>query len=428
MMSPIAPTPLSTAPTNPPSRLSRGLGTADAVFLGLGSMIGAGVFVAIGPAAAAAGSSLLLGLVIAGVIAFLNAMTMAQLAALYPESGGTYLYGRKRLGEVWGFLAGWGFIVGKIASCTAMALTFAHYAVPDYAKPVAIATVLALAFINSRGVRKTALLTQILVVIVLSTLGLIAFVSLFGGGADYSRLSNFSANASFPSVLESAGLLFFAFAGYARIATLGEEVRMPQKTIPRAIAIAFAITFLVYLAIFGIAVLCVDIPELASAQAPLVLAVESGVYAQFAPLVRVGAALASIGVLLSLMAGISRTVFAMAANRELPPWLSRVHPVHKTPQRAEMTVGFIVALILVFADLRLAIGFSSFAILVYYLIANVAASTLKPSERRWPSFVPWLGALGCGVVAIHLPWASVVGGCVLFAVGLLVFRRSPRGS
>jgi APA family basic amino acid/polyamine antiporter len=389
-------------------------------------MIGAGIFAAAGPAAAAAGTGLLLAVVIAGCIAWLNASTMAQLAALYPESGGTYIYGRKRLGAIWGFLAGWGFVVGKLASCTAMALTFAYYAAPDYARPLAVTAVLVLTFINYVGVKKTAQATKILVGLVLTSLSLLAFAALGGGAVDTGRLTGWLDRGGLPGLLQASGLMFFAFAGYARIATLGEEVVEPKTTIPRSILIALAITLAVYLLIIGSAVLTVDIDQLAQSQAPLRLAVESGRFHTLAPVVRIGACFASLSVLLSLMAGISRTTFAMASNRDLPHALSAVHPVHKVPYRAELMVGLIVAAVVSFADLRSAIGFSSFAILTYYAIANIAAWTLSQEQRLYPQWMAGLGLFACATVAFSLPRVSVIGGIILFGLGLGVYFLSHR--
>jgi APA family basic amino acid/polyamine antiporter len=226
-------------------RLARRLGLTDALVIGLGSMIGAGVFAAIGPAARAAGSGLLAGLAIAAAVAYCNATSSAELAATYPASGGTYLYGRERLGHFWGYLARWGFVVGKTASCAAMALTVGAYAAPSLRRPIAVGAVLALTAINYRRVRKTALLTRVLVVIVLAALGLAVAGALFGGHAATSHFDAFG-RGGIHGVLESAGLLFFAFAGYARIATPGEEVTDPARTIPKAIPVALAITLVVY--------------------------------------------------------------------------------------------------------------------------------------------------------------------------------------
>lgn len=403
--------------TAEPSRLARRLGLTDAIVLGLGSMIGAGIFAAAGPAANAAGSGMLLGVLIAGCLAFLNATTMAQLAAVYPESGGTYAYGRRLLGNFWGFLAGWGFVIGKLASCTAMSLTFAFYAAPEYSKQIAVATVLLLTFVNYMGVKKTAFVTKILVVLVLTALTTVVLTSLSGGAADTSRLSGWTDRGGIPGILQAAGMMFFAFAGYARIATLGEEVIEPKVTIPKAIIRALSITLIIYLIVMTTAVLCVDIELLAEAKAPLALAVESGTFKAFSPIVRIGACLASLGVLLSLMAGVSRTIFAMASNQDLPHYFSAVHHVHKVPHHAELTVGLIIAAVVSFADLRSAIGFSSFAILTYYAIANASALKLPSSQRLWPKWMSVLGLMICVLVALSLPKISIIGGAILFAVG-----------
>lgn len=408
------------------SRLARRLNTTDAVIIGLGSMIGAGIFAAAGPAAGAAGSGLLIGVLIAGCIAYLNATTMAQLAAIYPESGGTYVYGRKRLGPVWGFLAGWGFVVGKLASCTAMALTFAYYAHPDYARILAVGAVLFLTFINYLGVKKTALVTKILVAIVLTALAIVAFAALGGGAVELERLTGWTDKGGIPGILQAAGLMFFAFAGYARIATLGEEVVEPRKTIPRSILMALGMTLAVYMVIITATLLTVDIDVLANSKAPLTMAVESGRFRALAPVVRIGACFASLGVLLSLMAGVSRTTFAMAANRDLPHFLSAVHPVHRVPHRSELTVGILIAAIVSIADLRSAIGFSSFAILTYYAIANVAAWTLADDQRLWPTWMAMTGLIACVTIAFSLPGISVIGGIILFALGMMIYLFSHR--
>src|SRR4051812_21492802 len=143
--------------------LERRLGTLDAVTIGLGSMVGAGIFVALGPAAAAAGTGLLVGLAVAAVVAYCNATSSARLAALYPQSGGTYVYGRERLGPFWGYTAGWSFVVGKTASCAAMALTVGTYAWPGHARSVAVATVAALTTLGCFGVQRSVLATRVIV-------------------------------------------------------------------------------------------------------------------------------------------------------------------------------------------------------------------------------------------------------------------------
>jgi APA family basic amino acid/polyamine antiporter len=404
-----------------PTRLARRLGTADAVVIGLGSMIGAGVFAAAGPAARAAGSGLLLALALAAFVAYCNATSSAQLAARYPESGGTYIYGRERLGAFWGYLAGWSFIAGKLASCAAMALTFGQYAGEDVARPLGVGAVVALTTVNYLGVQKTAALTRVIVAVVLASLAAVVAASLLGGSADGGRLTPLVDENGVYGVFQAAGLLFFAFAGYARIATLGEEVREPERTLPRAILLALVIALIVYVAVMASALAAAGDEVLAASKAPLAGAVRAGDLDGVAPAVRVGAAVASLGVLLSLLAGISRTAFAMASERDLPGWFAHVHPVNRVPDHAELVIGAAVAVIVALADVRSAIGFSSFGVLTYYAIANASALTLRRDERRWPLWIAAAGVAGCALLAFTLPWESALAGAGVVAAGALVF-------
>ena len=410
--------------------LARRLGTGDAVVIGLGSMIGAGVFSAFPPAAQAAGGALLVGLALAAGVAYCNAVASAQLAAQYPTSGGTYVYGRERLGEWWGFAAGWGFVVGKTASCAAMALTFASYAVngSEWAtRLVALAAVVAVTAANYHGISRTAMLARVLVVASIAAL-LVAICAIAAHGeegAGRDGLSNFGHGGVY-GVLQAAGLLFFAFAGYARIATLGEEVRDPERTIPRAIPLALGITVGLY-ALVGIALLVALGPEaLATSVRPLAAAVDAVGAAWAVPVVRAGAAVASLGALLALIAGVGRTGLAMARNRDLPGWLDSVHPQHRVPDHAELAVAAVVSVLVLTTDLRGAIGFSSFGVLTYYAIANASAYTQDEARRRWPRALNVVGLLACAALVATLPWQSVIAGVGVFAIGLggrLVLRR-----
>lgn len=400
--------------------LARRLGAGDAVVIGLGSMIGAGVFAAFTPAAQAAGSGLLIGLAVAAAVAYCNATSSAQLAAAYPESGGTYVYGRKQLGEWPGFLAGWGFVVGKTASSAAMAMTFAAYAAPPgWERPVAIAAVVLLVAVNYRGVTRTAGLARLVVSAVLAALA-VAVAAVWAGGPAGGAAGMWGAGVlshGWYGILQSAGLLFFAFAGYARIATLGEEVKDPRRTIPRAILVALAIAAVVYAAVAVTVLAALGPDAVASTAAPLAQAVAAGGWAWAVPVVRVGAALASLGALLALIAGLGRTSLAMARQGDLPRWLAAVHPVYRVPHRAELAVGAAVCVIIAFADLRGAIGFSSFGVLLYYLVANVSALTQRGVDRRYPRFLQVLGAAACVVLVAALPLGAVLAGLVMFAAG-----------
>ncbi|MFJ7591296.1 APC family permease [Streptomyces sp. NPDC097617] len=403
-----------------PEQLQRRLGVSDAVLIGLGSMIGAGIFASLAPAARAAGSGLLLGLAVAAVVAYCNATSSARLAALYPASGGTYVYGRERLGEFWGYLAGWAFVVGKTASCAAMALTVGSYLWPGQAHVVAVAAVVALTAVNYAGVQKSALLTRVIVAVVLAVLAAVVVTSLTSGEVDAARL-DVGSDASFGGILQAAGLLFFAFAGYARIATLGEEVRDPARTIPRAVPLALGITLVVYAAV-AVSVLLVLGPDgLAAAEAPLTEAARAAGADWLVPVVRVGAAVAALGSLLALILGVSRTTLAMARDRHLPHALAAVHPKYKVPHRAELLVGAVVATVAATGDVRGAIGFSSFGVLAYYAVANASAFTLSPAEGRPARVIPVVGLAGCLVLAFALPLSSVLTGAAVLGLGAAAF-------
>lgn len=380
-------------------------------------MIGAGVFAAWSPAADAAGNGLAIGLAIAALVAFCNATSSAQLAALYPESGGTYIYGRRQLGAAWGHLAGWGFVVGKTASGAAMALTVGAYLWPAQDRLVAFAAVVVITAVNIGGLNRTVAVTRVLLVLSLAALAAVVAAGWSSPEASLDRLTPIEAGVF--DVLQSAGFLFFAFAGYARIATLGEEVRNPQRTIPRAIPLALGAVLVLY-AVVGITALAV-VParDLAATSAPLRLVVDAGRFDGLAPIVRIGAGVAALGVLLNVIPGISRTSLAMARNHELPHWFAHISPQRSLPLRAELTIAALVVFLIAALDLRSAIGVSGVAVLTYYAITNAAALTLPASDRRWPRFVGVIGLLGCLVLIATLPLEVVATGLVTLALGVV---------
>lgn len=408
-------------------RLQRRLGVLDSTAIGLGSMLGAGVFVVFAPAAALAGPLLAVAVAVAGVIAYCNAVASAQLAARYPSSGGTYVYGRIRLGEWPGFIAGWGFVTGKTASCAAMALTFGHYVAPEFATPLAVAAVVVLTGVNLLGITRTALLTRILLGVVLATLAFVAAAMILGPHAASDGGPGTAAGAGGWGVLPAAGLMFFAFAGYARIATLGEEVKDPARTIPRAIFAALGGAFVIYL---GLALLLqwhLSAEQLAGSTAPLLDAVTSSQLSAGAPFVQAGAAAACLGALLALITGVGRTAMAMARERDLPSPLARLGGAHTVPVLAELTVAAAVTVLLLTTSVLTVVGFSSFGVLVYYSVTNAAAFTLPARPWHAPRWLNVLGFLGCLLLAVTLPPASVLGMAAVLAVGMagrfVVLRR-----
>jgi len=404
-------------------QLQRRLGVFDATSIGLGSMLGAGVFVVFAPAAGLAGNFLVLAVLVAGAVAYCNAVASAELAARYPASGGTYVYGRKRLGEWPGFLAGWGFVSGKTASCAAMALTFAHYVSPGYAVPVAIAAVVALTALNLFGITRTALLTRVLLCVVLATLVSVAAAAIVGphpAGVMSGGTAGAGGSGGIDGVLPAAGLMFFAFAGYARIATLGEEVRDPARTIPRAILAALAGAFVIYLALALLLQNHLSGGRLSATTAPLLDAVLNSRLAAGAPLVQAGAAAACLGALLALITGVGRTALAMARERDLPAPLARVGGKHTVPFVAELAVAAVVIFLLLTTDVMTVVGFSSFGVLIYYAVANAAAYTLPEHPAHGPKWLNVAGFFSCLMLAFTLPPASVLGMAAVLAAGAAV--------
>ena len=432
---------MSTSPGHP--ALARRLGTLDATVIGVGSMVGAGVFVAFAPAAGFAGRWLPLALLLAAVVAWCNATSTAQLAAVHPASGGTYVYANRQLGPWPGFVAGWGFVTGKTASAAAMALTFGLYAAEltgaddAGARLLAVAAVLGLTAVNLGGVTRTARLTKLLVAPVLVVL-LAVVVLLFSGTGPTAGGAPAGDGPGWDGtgwgVLPAAGTLFFAFAGYARVATMGEEVRDPARTIPRAVLGALAFTLLLY-GLLGLGLLrFLGVDRLAASAAPLLTVVREAGWAAGpatagAVVVTAAAALATLGALLALVAGISRTALAMARERDLPGPLGAVSQRHRVPWAAELAVAGLVVVLVLVGDVRTVIGFSSFGVLVYYALANLSALTLRQRPGWAPRAVNALGLAGCLVLAFTLPWQSVVTMLGVFAVGLagraLVLSRRP---
>jgi APA family basic amino acid/polyamine antiporter len=406
----------------PEGALIRQLTRRDAVVVGAGSMIGAGVFTAWTPATAAAGSGALIGLVIAGLVAMCNATSSAQLAARHPESGGTYLYGRVRLHPLAGFVAGWSFVIGKLASSAAVALTIGAYLWPEQMRVVAITAVVVVTAINIGGLSRTARVTRWLLVISVTTISLAVISGWAGSDKWFSQPDaqwGFGEVSGLYGVLQSAGFMFFAFAGYARIATLGEEVIDPATTIPYAIPRALTVVLGIYVMV-GVSLMAVLGPaDIAATESPVRNMLEVGPLAWATPVVQVGVAIAAAGVLLNLVPGISRTMLAMARHGDLPRGFAHIDVRRSLPLRAELAVAAVTIILIATMDLRGAIGFSGVAILTYYAITNAAAMKLSPDERRWSPVVAIIGLIGCVVLAVTLPVTQFVIAVGVGVIGLL---------
>ena len=402
-------------------QLRRSLGFIDATAIGLGAIIGAGVFVAIGPAVGIAGSAALISLVIAGFVALFNSLSSAQLAAAYPESGGTYVYGRQVINDLTGFTAGWIFLIAAIAADSAIALAFAAYldflfpAIP--ARVVAVMICLAVTAVNYVGMRYSAEVNNVMVVI---KVGVLLFFIVLGAFFFRAvRLAPFQVETV--SLLRAAAIVFFAYTGYSRVATLGEEVREPAKTIPRAILTALGASAGLYLGTLLVALGLADAGRLAASDAPLALAMKSTGINWSVYVIALGAVVATSSVFLTDLLGISRVVFAMSRNGDLPRWLSAVHRRFGTPHRAVLATGVVVTLLAAFLPLRNLVEAGSFGLLLYYGITNLAAFLLSNEKRRYHKALGAAGLISCLGLAAFLPWRTIMLEMLVIAWGIAYF-------
>ncbi len=370
-------------------------------------------------AAGIAGPAFLLGLLVAGIAATANALSSAQLAAEYPQSGGTYEYGYQVLNPWAGFAAGWMFLASKISAAGTVALGLAGYLaglVPGLPpRAVAVTAILFFTVLNYFGVRRSSRANLTIVAVSLGSL--LLFVAL---GASAFRSENLVpfAPQGWRGVLEAAAILFFAYTGYARIATLGEEVHQPRKTIPRAVVITIVGAILLYFAVAVVAVGAVGADALGSTAAPLRVAAAQSPYPWLAVVVSVGGLTAMLGVILSQVLGLSRMAFAMARRGDLPRLLEHIHPGSAVPDRAVLLAGGIAALVAATGTLRGVAAAASFTILVYYAITNLAALRMPQKARLYPGVVPWVGLLACVLLALSLAAETMAVGVGVLAVGI----------
>ncbi|MBB6120046.1 APC family permease [Nocardiopsis algeriensis] len=404
--------------SSPRSGPVRSLGTADAVAVGAAAMLGAGVFSVFAPAAEGAGAWLPVAILIAGVLAYCNAVSSARLAARHPESGGAYVYGRERLGDLWGHLAGWAFVVGKTASCAVMALTFAAYLLPGWERPLAAAAVIVLTVVGHRGVRRPPVAVWSLLAVVLATLAAVVAAMLLSGRlAAVAEVDGMGPWPGSFGVLGAAGMVFFAFSGYARVASLGGSVRDPRTTVQRAVTLSIGGVLLLYLVVGTGLLIVLGRERLITSGAPMTDAVLVAGFPWLVPVVAAGAAVACLGALLTLLSDVSRATAVMASRGHLPRPLALRRGRHAVALRAQVLVAAVVIALVLTLDLAAAVSFASFGILVHYTVTNASALRLGPDETRPPLLVPLGGLVGCVVLACSLPLPVVGAGTVVLALG-----------
>ena len=378
----------------------RTLTLQNSIFLGLSSMIGAGLFINIAPAATISSYSLLFGLLIASVLAFSNASSSAQLARLYPEAGGTYIYARKVLGNSSSLIAGTTFIVGKIISSIAIALTFGHYLYPSSHKIAGIALVFIIGAVSYFGASKTASVAKWFVYSVLGILLFYIFSVVSSDNFDFAI--PITKGLTVESLLLSSSIWFFAFTGYSRLATFGEEVENPETIIPKAILTGLGITVSIYF-LTTYATLGIINPDIIqNSLTPLKVAFDISRFSNFSFLISIASTIATASVLLALIPGISRVVVAMSRDNYLPNSLSSIHSKHNSAYIADILVSIVVVVGILYFDVVEAIKLSSFFVLLYYSITNYSVIKIKESRRLYPVTTAYFGLFGCLLLASSL--------------------------
>ena len=421
-------------------RLSRVVRLPGAVLLGLGSIVGTGAFVSIGIAAGVAGPAVLLAIVFAGLLATCNGLSSAQLAAAHPVSGGTYEYGYRYLTPGLGFTAGWMFLAAKSASAATAALGLAGYLLGaagiDGRLPQIAVGLVALAAMSGlvwQGTSRSNRANAIIVSVTLGTLAL--FVAAGWAAAVANAESSFEGllpvGLGSRQLLEATALMFVAYTGYGRIATLGEEVAEPARTIPRAVILTLGVSALLYVSVGFVAVGSVGASRLAemtaSRAAPLEDAARIFAGPGLARILAVGAVTAMLSVLLNLVLGLSRVALAMARRGDAPARLAAIDEEKSSPKAAVAAVAIVIGALVLIGDVKTTWSFSAFTVLIYYALTNLAALRLPKGDRRFPRWIPWAGLIGCLGLAFWVEWRVWAVGLLVIAAGFVwraVVRRA----
>jgi basic amino acid/polyamine antiporter, APA family len=406
---------------DPKSQLLRALTLKDAVGVGLGAIIGAGIFVVTGVAAGVSGPAFIVGLIAAGIIAACNGLSSAQLASVYPHSGGTYEYGYRLLNPSFGFSAGWMFLLSKLSAAGVVAIGFGSYfyQLMPIASPlvISISAVVFLTAANYFGIQKAGMLNLLIVSITLFSLFYLVF-----SGIPAVNTENFKPFAPFgiSGIAEASALLFFAFTGYARIATLAEEVSEPKKTIPKAIIITIVTAILLYTAVSFVAIGVIGTERMADSKSPLQIVAETLTTPAISIVVTIGASTAMLGVLLSQILGISRMMLAMGRRNDLPPVFQAIHPIYRVPHTGIIITGIIVLSFTALGAFEFILRTAAFSILLYYSITNIAALKQPGKEQIYGRVIPALGLIGCLIMSVSLPVSVIIPGIGILIAGFVI--------
>ena len=424
--------------------LQRSVGLPGAVMMGLGSILGTGVFVSIALGVSIAGAWTLLAIALASITAICNGLSSAQLAANHPVSGGTYEYGHRWCSPRIGFIAGWMFMFAKSASAAAAALGFSGYllqlvGVTDRSclVPVALLAVGLVTAITLIGIRRSSLANSLIVAV---TLVALVFFVIAGLPSAWNTAWKNEVNIvepmigwwsrsdfSIPNILQVTALMFVAYTGYGRIATLGEEIKNPRRNIPRAIITTLLVSMVLYVSV-GFVVVFANQRNFSSFEGSAALHLIANDFSiPYAGVVlAVGAITAMLGVLLNLVLGLSRVLLAMGRRSEMPTQTALISQGSGVPWVATLVVATIISGIVLIGDIKIAWSFSAFAVLIYYSITNLCVLRMKPAERIFPIWPAWIGLTSCLFLAFWVEPIIWGNGLALIAVGLLWQRAAVR--
>ncbi|MEX0967422.1 MAG: amino acid permease [Bacteroidia bacterium] len=401
--------------------LLRALTLKDAVGVGLGAIVGAGIFVVTGVAAGVSGPAFIVGLAIAGIIAAFNGLSSAQLAAIYPHSGGTYEYGYRLINPVFGFSAGWMFLISKLSAAGVVAIGFGSYfyQLVPVSSPliISVVAVIFLTAANYFGIKKAGKLNLIIVSITLLSLVYLVF-----SGIPAVKAENFRSFAPFglSGIAEASALLFFAFTGYARIATLAEEVKEPEKTIPKAVIITIVSAIILYAVVSVVAVGVIGTASMADSKSPLQVVADALTTPAIRTVVTIGASTAMLGVLLSQILGISRMMLAMGRRHDLPPVFQAIHRNYRVPHLGIIITGVVILLLTILGTFEFIVRAATFTILLYYSITNISALRQPRKEQIYGRVIPVVGLIGCLSMSVSLPLNVIASGIGLLIAGFIL--------
>ena len=382
------------------NNFSRTLTKRNSLYLGLSSMIGAGLFYNLAPTSKISSYSSILGLLLASTLAFANASSSAQLASLYPQTGGTYLYANKVLGKLPGNIAGIVFILGKTVSCVAIALTLGNYISPIYGKELGVGLSVIVFLIGYQGITKTATLARWFVLIVISILTFFCIAILMTPSTNIAipLLEGFSTS----NLFLSAAIWFFAFTGYSRLATYGEEVKNPEKIIPSSILTGLGVTVTIYLLVNWLALSIIGPEVVANSNTPLLIAMDVSVMSDFSFLIVFASTIATASVFLALLPAISRIYVAMSRDGILPNVFSKIHNKNNSAYVSELFVLLTVVVGIYTINITNAIKLSAFFILIYYSLTNLSVINLHKNQRLYSVSIAYYGLLMCVVLGFSL--------------------------